>query len=154
MAEAGRLAGIARHDRPRGPMQTVQRVLVTRELGVAGDFRGAVRPGKKNWRQVSLMEADGWADAMAALGSDIPWYERRANLLVEGLKLPRRTGAIIAIGPDLRIEVTGECDPCSRMETIAPGLKAALTPFWRGGFLTRVISDGIIAVGDEVRIEQ
>ena len=154
MAQAGRLAGIARHDRPRGPMQTVERVLVTREHGVAGDYRGAVRPGKKVWRQVSLIEADGWADALAVLGADIPWYERRANLLIEGLKLPRQTGAIIAIGNDLRIEVTGECDPCSRMEEIVPGLKAALMPFWRGGFLTRVISDGAIAVGDLVRIEQ
>ena len=135
-------------------MQTVEQVLVTRQHGVAGDFRGAVRPGKVPWRQVSLIEAESWAAAMAALGADIPWFERRANLLVAGVKLPRRTGAVIAIGADLRIETTGECDPCSRMEEIAPGLKAALTPFWRGGVLGRVISDGTIAVGDQVRIEQ
>ncbi|MCC6828723.1 MAG: MOSC domain-containing protein [Novosphingobium sp.] len=135
-------------------MQTVGQVLVTCEHGVAGDFRGAVRPGKVPLRQVSLIEAESWAAAMAALGADIPWFERRANLLVAGVKLPRRTGAVIAIGADLRIETTGECDPCSRMEEIAPGLKAALTPFWRGGVLGRVISDGTIAVGDQVRIEQ
>lgn len=59
---------------------------------------------------------------------------------------------MIAIGVTLRIEVTAECDPCSRMEEIAPGLKAVLTPDWRGGFLGRVIADGEIAVGDEIRI--
>jgi len=150
----GRLLGIARRDRPRGPMETVTRVLVTREEGLRGDFRGALRPGKKNWRQVSLLEAESWAEAMALLGADVPWQERRANLLVGGLKLPRRTGAVLAIGASLRIETTGECDPCSRMEEVAPGLKAALMPFWRGGVLGKVLADGEIAIGDEIRIEE
>ena len=150
----GRLLGIARRDRPRGPMETVTRVLVTREDGLRGDFRGALRPGKKNWRQVSLLEAESWAEAMALLGADVPWQERRANLLVGGLKLPRRTGAVLAIGASLRIETTGECDPCSRMEEVAPGLKAALMPFWRGGVLGKVLADGEIAIGDEIRIEE
>jgi len=135
-------------------METVTRVLVTREEGLRGDFRGALRPGKKNWRQVSLLEAESWAEAMALLGADVPWQERRANLLVGGLKLPRRTGAVLAIGASLRIETTGECDPCSRMEEVAPGLKAALMPFWRGGVLGKVLADGEIAIGDEIRIEE
>jgi len=150
----GRLHGIARHARPRGPMEVLQHVRVTAALGLQGDYRGAPRPGKRHWRQVSLMEAESWAEAMHDLGADIPWQERRANLLVQGIKLPRRTGAIIAIGATLRIETTGECDPCSRMEEIAPGLKAVLLPFWRGGVLGKVISDGEIAVGDAIRIEE
>jgi len=148
----GRLLGIARHDRPRGPMETVERVLVTREEGLAGDCRGPARLGKNNWRQVSLIEAASWAEAMAVLGADVPWQERRANLLVGGLKLPRRTGAIIAIGSSLRIETTGECEPCRRMDEVSPGLRAALTPFWRGGVVGRILADGEIALGDEVRI--
>ena len=150
----GRLLGIARHARPRAPMETVDHIVVTREEGLRGDFRGALRPGKRNRRQVSLMEADSWAEAMAELGASVPWQERRANLLVDGIRLPRRTGAVIAIGASLRIETTGECDPCSRMEEIFPGLKAALLPFWRGGVLGRILEGGDIAVGDEVRIEE
>ena len=134
-------------------MEVIGRVRVTRELGLAGDFRGAIRPGKSGRRQVSLLEAESWAAALAELGADVPWQERRANLLIEGLRLPREPGRIIAIGPDLRIETTCECDPCSRMEEIVPGLKAALLPDWRGGVLGRVIADGDIAIGDEVRIE-
>jgi len=149
---AGRLMGIARHGRPRGPMETVGHVRVTRSEGVHGDFRGAVRPGKSGRRQVSLIEAESWASAMADLGADIPWFERRANLLIEGLRLPRQAGRVIAIGNGLRIETTVECDPCSRMEEIAPGLKAALMPDWRGGVLGRVIDDGEIAIGDPVLI--
>ena len=151
---AGRLKGIARHDRPRGPMETVGHIRVSREEGLHGDFRGAIRPGKSGRRQISLIEAESWRAAMADLGTEIPWQERRANLLIEGIRLPREAGKVIAIGASLRIETTTECDPCSRMEEIAPGLKAALMPDWRGGVLGRVISDGEIAVGDEVRIEE
>jgi len=148
----GHLRGIARHDRPRGPMETVGRISVTPELGLQGDFRGAVRPGKTPRRQVSLIEAESWAEAMADLGLDIPWYQRRANLLTEGLRLPRQPGAVIRIGASLQIELTCECDPCSRMEEIAPGLKAALIPDWRGGVLGKVIMPGEIALGDAITI--
>lgn len=136
----------------------LQKVAVNRTEGVHGDFRGAARPGKPPRRQISLIEAESWAAAMAELGREgenaIPWFERRANLLIEGLRLPRALGVVIAIGATLRIETTRECDPCSRMEEIAPGLKAVLTSDWRGGVLGRVITDGEIAVGDEIRIEE
>lgn len=139
-------------------METLDHVAVNAVEGVHGDFRGAVRPGKAPRRQVSLIEAESWAAAMAELGRSgddlIPWYERRANLLVAGLRLPREAGVVIAIGASLRIETTRECDPCSRMEEIAPGLKAVLIPDWRGGVLGKVITDGEIAVGDEIRIEE
>jgi MOSC domain-containing protein YiiM len=39
------------------------------------------------------------------------------------------------------------------MEALAEGLKAALTPDWRGGVCAMVIAPGEIAVGDEIRIE-
>lgn len=154
----GRLSGIARHDRPRGPIEELAQVAVTRSEGLHGDFRGAVRPGKTPRRQVSLIEAESWAAAMRELGLEgrdaLSWSVRRANLLVEGIRLPREEGKVIAIGASLRIEVTAECDPCSRMEEIQPGLKAVLMPDWRGGVLGRVLNDGDIVVGDEVRIEE
>jgi MOSC domain-containing protein YiiM len=52
------------------------------------------------------------------------------------------------------LEVTRHTDPCERMEALAPGLFAALTPDWRGGACTRVLMGGRIAVGDEIRIEE
>ena len=155
---SGRLGGIARHDRPRGPIETLDHVSVTRELGVRGDLRGSIRPGKSGRRQISLIEAESWDAALAdlKLSADqlLPWHVRRANLLVHGIRLPREAGKIIVIGKSLRIETTCECDPCSRMDQILPGLKLALMPDWRGGVLGRVLTDGEIAIGDEVRIEE
>lgn len=155
---SGRLGGIARHDRPRGAIETLDHVSVTRELGVRGDLRGAIRPGKSGRRQISLIEAESWDAALAdlKLSADqmLPWHVRRANLLVQGIRLPREAGKVIAIGRTLCIETTCECDPCSRMDQILPGLKLALMPDWRGGVLGRVLTDGEIAIGDEVRIEE
>lgn len=154
----GRLGGIARHGRSRGPIETLHHVSVTQAEGVHGDLRGAIRPGKSGRRQISLIEAESWDAAIAELGDGVdramPWHVRRANLLVEGIRLPREAGKVIAIGDSLRIEVTCECDPCSRMDEILPGLKTALLPDWRGGVLGRVLTDGEIAVGDEVRIDE
>ena len=133
-------------------METLDSVQVSIESGLAGDFRGAVKPGGRGRRQVSLLERGDWDAAMAETGHSLPWQERRANLLVDGLDLPRVPGTRLRIG-DVVLEITQECDPCSRMETLAPGLKAALTPDWRGGALARVIAGGRIAVGDMIEVE-
>ena len=149
----GRLAGIARHDRPKGPMETLDQVAVTAAEGVHGDFRGGLassKPGRK--RQVSLIEAECVATAMAEAEAVLGWSDCRRNLLVQGLRLPRAEGTRVQIGDSLVLEITCECDPCERMDALHEGLRAALTPDWRGGFLGRVIEDGEIAVGDEIRI--
>jgi MOSC domain-containing protein YiiM len=150
----GVLTGIARHGRPRGPIEVLESVHVSIEAGLAGDFRGAVKPGRSAKRQVSLIERADWDAAMAELGIDHHWSVRRANLLVEGLDLPQRPGALVRIGESVVLEIMMECDPCSRMEEIEPGLKAALTPDWRGGALARVIEGGDIRLGDSIRVEE
>lgn len=148
----GILAGIARHGFPKAPMEVVDHVNVSVEAGLEGDFRGAVKPGGRGRRQVSLLERGDWDAAMAAIGHNLPWQERRANLLIDGLDLPKTPGTRLRIGTVV-LEITQECDPCSRMETLAAGLKAALTPDWRGGVLARVIEGGAIAIGDAILVE-
>ncbi len=135
-------------------MESIDHAEVSLDGGIAGDFRGARKPGGLGRRQVTLMEAGDWDLAMTEVGRTIPWFERRANLLVEGLDLPQTAGVRLAIGADVVLEITRETDPCERMEALAPGLRAALTPDWRGGACTRVLAGGRIAVGDLIRIEE
>lgn len=134
-------------------METLDHADVTVEQGIHGDFRGSLKPGR-NKRQVTLFGNEGWEQALRELGAYVPWEQRRVNLLVEDLALERSAGAHIIFASGLTLEVTGECDPCSRMEEVAPGLKAVLLPHWRGGVTTRVIESGPIRVGDNVRIER
>ena len=148
----GVLGGIARHARPKAACELVDHIHVTLEGGIAGDYRGAMR-GKPYRRQVTLLERGDWDAALAEVGVDIPWQERRSNLLIDGLDLPQTKGVRLRIGSDVVLEITRETDPCERMEALAPGLKAALLPNWRGGACAMVIQGGTIAVGDTIRIE-
>jgi len=134
-------------------METLDHADITVEQGIHGDFRGSLKPGR-NKRQVTVMAAEGWRDALRELDAAIPWEQRRVNLLVEGLALEGAGDARIVFDSGLVLEITGECDPCSRMEEVAPGLKAVLLPHWRGGVTTKVIQSGPIRVGDKVRIER
>ena len=93
------------------------------------------------------------AVAAGECGAAVPWYERRANLLVEELDLPQQAGARLRIGSEVLVEITQECAPCERMEALHPGLRAALEPDWRAGARARVLRGGEVAVGDEIRIE-
>jgi MOSC domain-containing protein YiiM len=148
----GRLLGIARHKRPKAPMETVDHAHVGLDTGIAGDFRGAIRPGKSGRRQVTMLALADWNHALALVGTPVSWEQRRANLLVDGIDLPREKGARIRIGETLTLEITGECDPCRRMEDLARGLELALKPEWRGGRTMRVVTAGDIRVGDIVTL--
>lgn len=145
----GRLAGIARHAARRGPIEVLDRVVMTPEAGVDGDCNGG-----KNRRQVSLMEAADWAAATAEAGVDLPWWSRRANLLVEDFDLPHGGDVRVRIGADVVIELKTEIDPCERMDALAPGLRRALELDWRGGAGGKVIAGGTIAVGDMIELEK
>jgi MOSC domain-containing protein YiiM len=142
----GRLIGIARREQKRAEMEILDDAEVSEQTGVAEDFRG--KPGN---RQVTVVSVEAWAAICEDLGQQIPWTTRRANLLVEDVQLPRRTGDVIEVG-SVRLLVTMEVDPCSRMEEQYNGLKAALTPDWRGGVACTVLQGGSVRLGDSVSI--
>jgi MOSC domain-containing protein YiiM len=149
----GTLIGIARRLVSRAPMEMLEESGISPEQGVFGDFRGRAKPnGRVTKRQVSVLRREDWALAEAELGMALPWTMRRANLLVDGLDLPHVAGTVIAIGA-IRLRVSGECDPCRRMDEQQDGLWPALVPDWRGGYLTTVIAGGHARLGDQVRIE-
>ena len=152
---SGRLIGIARREARRAPMQTIDEVAITLERGVEGDHKGA----KFKRRAVTILAREDWDAALAALaaagGSAEPldWTARRANLLVEGVRLPRALGATLRVGPVL-LEVTYPTVPCARMDEARPGLLKALYPEWRGGVTCRVVEGGHLKIGDGVEIVQ
>ncbi len=142
----GRLAGIARRDEKRAPMETLEHAEVSDQTGVAQDSRG--KPGE---RTVTVISARAWREICAELGQDIPWTTRRANLLVDDIDLPKSPGPVIEVG-EVRLKVTVEVNPCSRMDEQIAGLTVALKPDWRGGVGCTVLQGGSIAVGDPVNV--
>jgi MOSC domain-containing protein YiiM len=140
----GRLLSIARRAAKRAPMEELKQVAVSTTGGIEGDFRG--KPGR---RQVTILFADDWKAAVANLDPKAPWTIRRANLLVTGVTNPQAAGKVLAVG-DVHLLITGETQPCFRMDEQLNGLHEALRPDWCGGLTARVIADGKIAVGDGV----
>ncbi|BDA58551.1 MULTISPECIES: MOSC domain-containing protein [Shewanella] len=142
-----KLVAIAYKTIKRGPMNEVLCANVTQHSGIEKDVFG--RPGK---RQVTVLSLQQWQIACQSIGANLPWTTRRANLLVDGLTFsPADVGKQLLIG-DLCLEVTGETDPCKKMDQAHAGLESALTPDWRGGVTCRVINDAMIHIGDPVTL--
>lgn len=141
-----RLLGIAVKQQRKGEISLHEKAMLNIHTGVVGDWRG--KPGP---RQVTLMSLADWQAACDELGVALPWQTRRANLLVDALPLNQSTGSRLVLGEAV-LEVTGETDPCERMEEAQPGLFKALAPEWRGGVTCRVIANGVIRVGMEVEL--
>ena len=92
-------------------MEELTQCHISKSEGVSGDFRG--KPGK---RQVTVLSAEAWSIACEAIGLELPWTMRRANLLVSGLTFDETwVGKVIKIG-QLQLEITKETDPCYRMD--------------------------------------
>jgi MOSC domain-containing protein YiiM len=143
-----KIIDVAFRSKVKAPMQTKNQTMITRVAGVEGDARG--KPGK---RQVTLLSLEQWQLVCSELDVSLPWTIRRANLLVEGVSFDASfVGKQIKIG-QLILLVTGETDPCPKMDAQFQGLTQALTPDWRGGVCCKVIADGRITVGDEVMIK-
>jgi MOSC domain-containing protein YiiM len=141
----GRLIGIAKATEKLAPLEEMATAPVTVARGIEGDVRGT-----NTDRQITILFREGWEAALAQADAKLPWVARRANLYVEGMPVPH-AGERIAIG-DVVLQVTKETKPCHLMDKAHMGLKAALTPAWRGGVCCNVIAGGTIRIGDEVRM--
>lgn len=116
---------------------------VIRGAGLEGEDRG------KGARGMTLLSVEKWNDVLRALGVDLPWHVRRANVLVSGIDLASTIGGVFRIG-DVRIRVRGETKPCGLMDDAHSGLRSALTADFRGGVHAEILGGGTICVGDEI----
>ena len=145
MRTLGTLQGIAIREASRAPMQEQQQVEVTTTHGIVQDYRGT------GLRQVTLLDVGQWQEVLDALGIDLPWHTRRANLLIAGIDLPATVGRRLQIG-SCRFAIGGETTPCERMDELHPGLRHVLRPHLRGGVWGKVLQGGSLRVGDSVQV--
>lgn len=142
----GRLEWIGIRPVKRGLVQTVAEVSVSADKGLAGDHYS----GRSGNRHVTLIQAEHLPAiaALAGLPGVDPGLLRR-NLMVSGINLLALKNQRFRIGADVILETTGECHPCSRMETnLGPGGYNAMRG--HGGITARVIQGGTIRSGDSI----
>ena len=124
------------------------------QLGLEGDRTAAGRGSSR--RQVTLLQAEHLPVIAALLRRDaIDPAELRRNLVVSGLNLVAARALFadqpmrLQLGGDVVLEITGPCEPCSKMEVaFGPGAYNALRG--HGGVTARVLRGGTLAVGDAV----
>src|SRR5215467_16268152 len=124
MHTLGTVKGIAVRDASRAPMKEQQQVEVTLQQGIIQDYRGT------GVRQVTFLDVGQWQEVLAELGVDLPWYTRRANVLIAGIDLPAAVGRRLQVGT-CRFAIGGETTPCERMDELHPGLRQILKPHMR-----------------------
>ena len=143
----GRLEAIWIKRMKRGPMDPVAEAELLAGRGIVGN---ANQGGK---RQVTLIEQEVWEELMRNLDASLSPSARRANLMVNGVRLAQSNGRVLRVG-SCRIQIYGETRPCEQMEDALPGLREALKPNWNGGAYGEILDDGRIEVGDSVAWEQ
>ncbi len=146
MSAAGRLEAIWIKRAHMGPMDAAPEA----ELVAGRGIRGNADQGRR--RQVTVIERNAWDAALQDVGDAVAPSARRANLMISGIDLAQTRGRILRVG-ECRLEVGGETRPCYRMDEAMEGLQQALKKDWRAGVFCVVLDDGVIRVGDEVRLE-
>jgi len=123
----------------RAPMRPLDETHLV-QGGIAGDAHFA----PESARQLLL------ADQEALLAVGVSPGEIKENLTLQGvgvMDLP--AGTRLALG-EAEVQITKECEPCSRMDEIRSGLKEQLVG--RRGMYARVVRPGKVRPGDPVRV--
>lgn len=153
--QAGRLEWIGRAPARRMPIEALQHAELAEGTGLVGDHHCS-RGAPRSKRQVTLIQAEHLPVIAALLGRPavLPALLRR-NLVVSGLNLLaarsllRDQALILRIGAEVVLEITGPCEPCSRMEE-ALGAGGYNAMRGHGGVTARIVAGGTLCRGDDV----
>ena len=140
--------------------QQVTEAMAEPGRGLLGDRRSGtprIDPAARK-RELTLIQAEHlpllaqWCDQ-----ATLDPTRLRRNLVVSGLNLLALRSPFAGLrltwqlGESVTLEVTGPCDPCSRMEQEL-GVGGYNAMRGHGGVTARLLSGGLIRVGDRVRL--
>ena len=167
---AASVVSVSRDPEHRFSKEVVDDIVLIAGLGVEGDAhagttvqhrsRVARDPSQPNLRQVHLVHAELF-DEVQDSGFEVAPGELGENVTTRGvdlLGLPR--GAVLRLGPDAVVEVTGLRNPCVQIDGFEAGLMRELVTrdgtgqvVRKAGVMAVVLAGGRVAPDDEVVVE-
>ena len=127
------------------PMDQVDKIELITGQGIVGD-RHLRTDGTRSKRQILLMDIE------TLIEFGLSERDIKENITVQGIDFSLiKLGNIVRIGMDVVLEITGDCEPCSRMDELRSGLKNAIDG--RRGMLAYVKSGGTISSRDSITVE-
>jgi MOSC domain-containing protein YiiM len=167
---SGSVVAVSRDDAHRFSKPVHSRIRLLAGLGVEGDAhlgstvqhrsRVAQDPTQPNLRQVHLIHAELFAE-LGAAGYEVGPGDLGENITTSGLDLHALpTGALLRIGREAVVEVTGLRNPCLQIDGFRAGLLKQVvgrgpdgTIVRRAGVMGVVVAGGIVVPGDSIAVE-
>lgn len=167
---SGKVTALSKNAKHSPSKDLVKEIRLLEGLGVEGDAhmgktvkhrsRVAKDPTQPNLRQVHLIHSE-LHEELTRAGLAIVAGQMGENITTRGidlLSLPQ--GALLYIGEEAVVEVTGLRNPCAQLNTISEGLLEAVIDRDENGQLIRkagimgiVRRGGVIKVGDAIRVQ-
>jgi MOSC domain-containing protein YiiM len=168
-ARQARIAGLASDRRHQFSKAARNSLVLLEGLGVEGDahagqfvrhrYLARYRPAMPNMRQVHLIPAE-LLDALRPEGYELGPGDLGENVLTAELDLESLPlDAILKVGPDAVLELTGLRTPCVLIDRFKAGLKRQMIvekgdhPKFRCGVMAIVRAGGKVAVGDLIDVQ-
>lgn len=164
MSEVAKVVAVCRDGEHRFSKAVSEAITLVAGIGVEGDAhagvtvkhrsRVAVDPSQPNLRQVHLMHAELFEE-LGLAGFEVKPGEMGENVTTRGidlLGLPQ--GAVLRLGAEAVVEVTGLRNPCAQIDKFQRGLlKQVARPVRKAGIMAIVRHGGRVGPGDQIRVE-
>lgn len=155
MNDAGIVTALLVATERHGELLALPAVQLKAGAGIVGDRffgRRRTQPGLN----LTLIEAEAIAAAAAELGLAIPPEAPRRNVVTRGIRLNDLVGREFRLGP-VRLRGVELCEPCivlgRHLETPLHSRERIIRTFLgRGGLRAAVLDDGVVRLGDALRL--
>ena len=134
------------------PVIHVSQVRAVPGKGLEGDYyceRGRKRGGpSEHHREATLIEAEAIDALRRESGLELGRGDSRRNIVTRGVALNYLVEREFLVG-SVRLRGVQLCEPCAHLESLTrKGVSKGLTH--RGGLRARILTEGVISVGDTI----
>lgn len=155
----GQIVGIYTTATFAAPLDAHQSVRAVPGRGIEGDryFRGAGTFTKKGKpidpsQHATLIESEAIEALRNEHGIEIAHNESRRNFVTRGIALNDLVGCQFTVG-EVQLKGIRLCDPCGHLEKLTKlGVRKGLE--LRGGLRAHILTEGVIRVGDVVKLTE